>query len=91
MDKQIKNHLTKEKLKGHTETVYNHVNRLARKAHAHEVIVKNHKREPFLRVPMTMGIALVLILPILAGFGLLIFLMNDWDAAVERIEREETL
>jgi len=83
-------HITKEKLKAHTEKVYHKVNHLARTAHAHRVILKNEKRQPFLTFPMTLGIAFALILPIIAGFGLLAFLMNDWDAAIERIEREES-
>jgi hypothetical protein len=84
-------HITKEKLKTHSENVYHKVNHLARKAHGHNVIIKNHKREPFIKVPMTLGIAFTVILPIIAGFGLVFFLMNDWEAAIERIEREENL
>jgi hypothetical protein len=87
----MQEHFTNDKLKTHSEKIYHKVNHLARTAHAHRVIIKNHKREPFLKFPMTLGIALAVILPILAGFGLLAFLMNDWDAALERYEREETL
>jgi hypothetical protein len=90
MDKSIIKIANKDKLKTHGEKIYHKVNHLARTAHVHRVIIKNHKREPFIKFPMTLGIALVLILPILAGFGLFAFLWNDWEAAVERIEHEET-
>jgi hypothetical protein len=91
MDTNFNKHLTREKLKTHTERVYHKVNHLARNAHIHNVIIKNHKREPFLRFPMTLGIALAVILPFIAGFGLVFYLMNDWEAAIERIEHEENL
>jgi hypothetical protein len=90
MEKSLIKVTNKDRLKTHGVKVYHTVNELARKAHAHRVIVKNHKREPFLVFPMTLGIALAVILPILAGFGLFAFLWNDWEAALERMEHEET-
>lgn len=86
----MKEQITKTKLKSHTVKVYHKVNDLAQKAHAHRVIIKDHKHKEFLHFPMTLGIAIAVILPIIAGLGLAAFLINDWKAAVEKIEQQET-
>lgn len=88
MEKHIKEHLNKEKLKAHGEKVYHKFNEFARETHARHITVKDRHYNHLFTFPATLGIVAALILPVVVGLGLIAFLMNDWKAAVNRREEE---
>ena len=86
MDKRVRENITKEELRVKGEKIYHKVNELAREAHTRHVTIKDHKHRHLVTFPMTFGIVAALILPIIAGLGLAAFLINDWQAAIEKYE-----
>lgn len=88
MHNKIREKITSPEVWAKTEKVLDKVNHIARETHKRHVTIKDRHHRSFIKFPMSLGIALTLILPVFAAAGLAAFLMNDWRVHVEKQESE---
>lgn len=79
-----------ESLKKTAITLFEKLNELAKEGNKRKVIIKSKHGKKIVEFPMTLGIAGVVIAPILASIGLVAFFVAECTMQVEKHEEKET-
>jgi hypothetical protein len=78
-----KKHVT-ETIKVHGEKLYEKLNEIAKEGNVRKIIIKNKHGKKIVEFPVTLGVAGVVIAPVLASIGLVAFFIAECSIEVHR-------